>query len=342
MGITLKDVAEYTGTSIATVSNVLGNKKMRVSEETRKRILDAAHKLGYTPNAAGLNLKKGCTDTIAVIVGDLLYPYYAKLLKEISNQLRVLGKNTVICDIDNSYENEREHLLRLKTGYVDGCIVVPSPSASTEEHYNFINSFLQSFRIPAVIITGNGEVRYPKLNTVATDPYKSAFFATEHLIKLGHYRIAFVSEMEDDGEFNRKLVGYKDALESHSIKYDRSLVVSGFARYSGGNAAYNLVAKTDATAVICSNDQIAIGCCAEAMDRGVKVPKELSIVGMDNTMAGRQQSPQLTTVDQKVEEIAAVAIKMLLQKDKDDVMHIDLEPEMIVRQSTCEPRTHTL
>ena len=335
MATTLKDIADYVGTSVTTVSKILGDKPIRVSEKTRAQVQQAAELLNYIPNAAGVNLKKGRTDTIAVIVGDLLYPYYAKLLKEISHQLRSQGKSVVVCDIDNNFETEKEHYLRLRTGYVDGAIVIPSPTTMTAQNLQNANGILSSLHLPLVIIAGGGDYLYPGFSTVGTDPFQSARQATEYLLSLGHRKIAYVSEMPEDSPANRKLAGYRDALAQHGLS-DGELVFRGYARYAGGRTAYRVAMDAGASAVLCSNDHLAVGCCSAAINEGRKIPAELSIVGMDNTMITKQYTPQITTVDQDVAAIAGIALR-LLSSAEERPQHIDLEPELILRASCLPP-----
>ena len=341
MATTLKDIAEYVGTSVATVSKVLGNKEIRVSEDTRKRVLEAAEVLNYIPNVAGIKLKKGGTDTIAVIVGDLLYPYYAKLLKEIARILEARGISIVVCDIDNDHEIEKKHYMRLKTGYVDGAIVVPSPSTMSSENLDHINKILGSIHVPVAAVLGGGAKLMPDIPTVGTDPYASARLAVEYLISLGHRKIGYVSEMGDLGEVNLKYTGYKDALKDSGIEPYDAYVTSGYARYMGGRTAYEVLKDSGITAVLCSSDMLAIGYCSAAAGDGRRIPDDISVIGMDNTMMTRLNTPQITTINQDVEILASAAVDMLMteiaERRKDGTgraAHMDIDPE-IIRRGRC-------
>lgn len=336
MAITMRDIANCVGISVTTVSKVLGNKDIRVAPETRAKIQETAKVLGYVSNAAGVNLRSGQTNTIAVIVGDLLYPYYSKLLKEISHLLRLRGKSVVVCDIDNNVELLNEHLQRLKTGYVDGAILIPSPSTVSQDSLKFINLFFSAIHVPTVVIFGGGETFFPDIHTVGTDPFQCGFVAVEYLVALGHRSIGFVSEMSEDDFTNKKLQGYRAALEKNGIAYNRELVRLGFARYLGGHAAFQSYKRVRPTAIICSNDQVAIGCCKAATSAGVQVPRELSIIGMDNTMATEHSTPEITTVNQDVDTIAQTALEMLFSNRTHEIRHITLQPEIVIRDS-CQP-----
>ena len=211
MAATLKDIANYVGTSVTTVSKVLGNREIRVSETKRQEILDAAEKLNYLPNASGVNLKKGSTDAIAVIVGDLLYPYYAKLLKQLSYCLNEHGKSIIVCDADNNFRTEIQHYQRLKTGYVDGAIIVPSPLTLTEGNIAATLKMLDGIDLP-VIFAHDGSMPLNRYSTVGTAAYQSGALAARHLLELGHRRIAYISESLERGMLNPKLQGFKAAL----------------------------------------------------------------------------------------------------------------------------------
>ena len=341
MAATLKDIANYVGTSVTTVSKVLGNREIRVSETKRQEILDAAEKLNYLPNASGVNLKKGSTDAIAVIVGDLLYPYYAKLLKQLSYCLNEHGKSIIVCDADNNFRMEMQHYQRLKTGYVDGAIIVPSPLTLTEGNIAATMKMLDGIDLP-VIFAHDGSMPLNRYSTVGTAAYQSGALAARHLLELGHRRIAYISESLELGMLNPKLQGFKAALAEAGVPFYEELTLCGYTRYSGGGLAYQKLAASDMTAAVCSDDLLAIGFLSAAAADGWKIPQELSVVGMDNIMATLHTSPKITTVSQDTVLIARNAVELLLADidarrcgRRADVVHIVVEPEMVVRESTA-------
>lgn len=343
MSATLKDVADAVGTSITTVSKVLSGKEIRVSEAKRQEILETAERLKYMPTIAGVNLKKGCTDTVAVIVGDLLYPYYAKLLKELSFFLHHRGKSIIVCDIDNNYELEQEHYHRLRSGYVDGAIVLPTPSTMTPEHVQNVKNLLSQIDLPTLMVYGDNGQIFPDQPTVGVDLFQCGYLAGQHLAKLGHRRIAYVSGIPHSGEtLDLSLAGFRQALEEQHIAYDPNLTFQGFTRYSGGRSAYQSLAKTDATAVVCSNDMVAIGLCGAAAESGKSIPGDLSLIGMDNIMATEQNTPKITTISPDKRLIAQSAAEqffsiMDMQKcgKVSSIPHIVFSPELAIRNSTA-------
>lgn len=344
MSATLRDIADAVGSSITTVSKVLNGKDIRVSEAKRQDILATAERLKYTPTISGVNLKKGCTDLIAVIVGDLLYPYYAKLLKEISNLISAQGKSVIVCDIDNNEDMELKHYQRLKSGYVDGAIIIPSPFNRSEFNMKRATKILDSIDFPILLISGDGGDIYPDYTTVGVNAEKCGYIAAKHLIKLGHRKIAYVSEPKETGRINPRLCGYVTALKESGIPYRPELVALGYSRYTGGRAAYRKLANQDISAVICSGDMLAIGYTGAAIAEGRSVPGDYSVIGMDNIMATEQNTPQITTVSQEVSEIARIAVQALLDDlearkrgQREKLSHIQIEPELVVRQSTAAP-----
>lgn len=340
MAATLKDIANNVGTSVTTVSKVLGNREIRVSEAKRREILEMAEKLNYLPNASGVNLKKGSTDAIAVIVGDLLYPYYAKLLKQIAYCLNEHDKSIIVCDADNDFRTELQHYQRMKTGYVDGAIIVPSPLTVTQENVKTVLKVLGGIDLPITFVC-HGLPRFECYSTVGTPPYECGYLAAKHLLKLGHRRIAYVSESREHGVLNPKLQGFRAALRDYDADYHGELTLYGHARYIGGSKAYQELAASDMTAVVCSDDLLAIGFLSEAVADGRKIPQDLSVVGMDNIMATLHTTPRITTVAQDTGEIAHNAVNLLLGEIDArkhglhaDVTHIMVEPTLMVRQST--------
>lgn len=344
MPATLRDIADEVGTSITTVSKVLNGKEIRVSEIKRQEILDAAERLKYLPNISGVNLRKGCTDLVAVIVGDLLYPYYAKLLKELSCLISARGKSVIVCDIDNDEEAEFKHYQRLKSGYVDGAIIVPPPFNRSVKNIQRATAILDGIDLPVITLFGDGGVLYPDYSTVGTNSLKCGYMATKHLIDLGHRRIAYLSESRGDGSINPRMEGYAMALEKAGIPYRPELVATGYTRYAGGRAAYRALAEQKMTAVVCSSDMLAIGFSNEAIAAGCQIPGDCSVIGMDNIMATEYNVPQITTVSQNVGELARLAVRELFkaleerrQGRKPEICHIQIEPELVVRSSTAPP-----
>ncbi len=344
MAVTLKDVAKYAGTSTATASKVISGKPMRISEETRARVLAAAYELNYTPNAAGANLRKGYTNMVAVIVGDLLYPYNDKLLKRLIHQLRQRGKQMVVCNTDNDFSIEKDYYELLKTGYVDAVLVIPSPATMTKENIQKSRTMLSALSIPVVVICGNGEQLYPDFPSVGTDRYASGCIATEHLVAMGHRNIAFVSEMEELSELNLKYAGYADTLKKHGIPLRPELVQLGYCRYVGGYQVYQVLKDQGATAAIFSSDMLSVGFSTAVRDNGGSIPRDWSIIGMDNIMATEHNYPRITTINQDVDALAEATMQLLFlngqlrpPRSEDRVQHLNLIPEILTRDSCAPP-----
>lgn len=344
MPATLKDIADAVGISITTVSKVLGGKEIRVSDAKRQEILEAARRLKYVPTIAGVNLRKGCTDTVAVIMGDLLYPYYAKLLKELSRLIYSHGKSVIVCDIDNNYTMEERHYQRLLTGYVDGAIIVPAPGTLTSDRIRASTELWDRVDIPILVVYGDGGQVFPGRSTLGTDIFRSGYIAARHLVELGHRRIAYVTATAADAkELDLAYAGVQTALEEAGILCDPKLTQWGYTRYMGGREAYHRLRETDATAVICSNDMLAIGFSGAVMEEGKKVPGDWSVVGMDNIMATEQNTPKITTVNQDVQEIADKAVEQFFadmegrkEGRKPALQHITFQPRLVIRESTSQ------
>lgn len=338
MTATIKDVARYANTSIATVSKVLNGKEMRVSEQKRQEILEAAKVLQYVTNAVGAQLKTGCTDMVAVIVGDLIYPFYAKMLKGIMECLRYYGKSVIVCDTDNSLELELEHLLKLRSGYVDGAIIMHSPSIRNSKNLENIENLLQTISLPIVFLN---EMRFTGYSAVSVNAYDCGYIATEHMLKSGHRCIGYALEMKDSDGLCQKAEGYRAALKKYGRSFTEDLVADGCSRYSGGYDAYARLKDSGMTAVVCGNDQLALGLMAAAQRDGRRIPQDLSVIGMDNIYAGRISTPSLSTIDQSVEDTSEAVVDILLDeitfsKEKKPYMpkQVLLKPQLIIRRST--------
>lgn len=343
MSATLRDIADTVGSSITTVSKVLNGKDIRVSEAKRQEILDAAERLKYMPTIAGVNLKKGCTDAVAVVVGDLLYPYYAKLLKELNRLIHRYGKSIIVCDIDNDYELEREHYQRLHTGYVDGAIILPTPSTLSPAHLAASEPLLERVDLPILMVYGDNGRIFQNHSTVGTDVFQSGYMAARHLIELGHRHIAYISSFAAEaGSFDLSLSGFRAALEEAGLPFDSRLIRHGYTRYSGGRAAYQSLSQTNATAVVCSSDMTAIGFSGAAVEAGRSVPGDYSVIGMDDIMATQHNTPKITTISQDVTQLALCAVEQFFadisarkQGQRASIQHTIFQPRLVVRESTA-------
>lgn len=328
MVVTIKDVAREVNVSVTTVSRVLNNKP-DVSEETRKRVKEAIKKLGYNPDniARGLVLRK--TNTIGLIIPDINNPFFPEIVKGIERKAKEEGYSLILCNTDNSKEEEREALALLRSKKVDGIIL--SFSIENQE----VLKELEEEEYPVVQIdrriTGS---RYP---AVTIDNKKSAYIATEYLIKQGHKEIAHVTgDLSTDTALAR-LEGFKMALANYKVPFREEWVLEGdYSKGSGKELMERIIKlKHRPTAIFFANDLMAFGAYETIHNYNYRIPEDFSIVGHDNIEITSFVKPGLTTMDQPKYQLGAIAVEKLINliEKKDDFHSVILENELIIRDS---------
>lgn len=329
------EVAKLAGVSRTTVSFVLnGNNKMSISAATKQRVLDAAHELGYVPDVAGRNLASGRTHTLGLFIChaehlrvDAFIPQALYGLHQASQEhgFRVIVEAVEDPGRPDAYTD----LVRAKQ--VDGLVVL-NPRKDDEQLQALI---LEDY--PLVII---GASKLAQAFTVSTlDNSVAARQATNHLVALGHTRIAHITYGGLEYQaVDERFQGYRQALETASLPFDRELVREGnYSAASGFKAMTSLLdAKVDFTALFASNDTVALGAMAALHARGLRIPEDVAVVGYDDIPLAPYAIPPLTTVHSPAFEHGRLAAEMLIQLIRGgsvDRSNISLGSELIVRAS---------
>ena len=329
MKATIKDVARVAHVSIMTVSRVI-NKKGYVAPSTKETVLKAIKKLHYTPNKVARSLVVKKTNFIGIIVPDISNPFFSNLVKGAERLAREKGYNLILGDTNGKVENEKEYIEGMRRNMCDGIILVaPRIEDSVILELNDI--------IPLVLVDRsiiNGDILQ-----VWIDNTEGAFQAVEHLIKLGHRRIGFLTGPQDVQNSHRREEGYKRALEYYQIPFDPNLVVIGDFYFETGYREFDTFFSLSPrpTAIFASNDLMALGLIKRAKELGIKVPDDLSIVGFDDIFLASMVDPPLTTVYHPTVEMGIEAIGRFLNR-LDDIEGPEkrkyLKNRLIVRCST--------
>ncbi|GAA1615167.1 LacI family DNA-binding transcriptional regulator [Kribbella karoonensis] len=323
MAATIRDVARLAGVSASTVSRALSLPGM-VNAATRARVAAAVEQLGYEPNRAARGLITGRTGTIGLVVPDLANPFFASLTKGVQARARRHDVAVFVADTDEDPTAE-SGLVRALSKQVDG-VVLCSPRGSDEE----LAAIAQE---TTVVLVNRAAAGLPGVSYDNEDGMRQA---VAHLVALGHRRIAWVGGPASSWSTQHRAVGLRNAVEALQVEL---APVGNFApTYEGGMAAADQVAATGATAVIAYNDLVAIGLLARLHSRGISVPGDLSVVGVDDIAMSRMARPALTTVRLPKQEAGRVAVELLLalldDPDAASTTHGDLHGELIVRDST--------
>ena len=288
--------------------------------------------LGYKPNALARNLRRQQTSSIGMIVPDSANPFFAEVARGIEDTSFGQNHSVILCNTDGDVDKQATHTDLLIKNQVAGILFVAA-GIGTE----LVND-LQRRRVPLVVV--DREVPGVAVDTVLTNHLQGGCMATQHLIDLGHRRIACVSGGSDLSPSAERLTGYQQKLAQSGIPYDETLVVKGDFQYrSGYEAARQLLALDDPpTAVFACNDLMAVGVISAATQLGLNVPEDLSVVGFDDVRLASFTNPPLTTIAQPKYDIGVLATEMLLAR----VRNLDAPPrverldtELIIRGSTA-------
>jgi LacI family transcriptional regulator len=329
---TIYDVARLAGVSTATVSRAL-NGTGQVAAPKRLAIDAAVEQLGYRPNTIARSLVTRSTQSIALLLPDITNPFYAELVSGVHDHTLERNYTMLLCTTDFDPEQEDRYLRLLHAKHVDGALVdglVLPPER--------IAAFVED-GFPIVCLDRDVDSRAVPL--VQVDNRLGARMATEHLLSLGHRRIAHIAGAPARISEER-LLGYQAALVDAGVEVDSSLVAMGAFTEAGGYEAMRALMTTTPrpTAVFAANDLSAIGAMSAVAAAGGRLPADMSIVGFDDVRLSRYMSPPLTTIRQPAGAIARHATDLLLGMiggRRPRKLHHPFAPELIVRGTTTAP-----
>ncbi|MEU0521002.1 LacI family DNA-binding transcriptional regulator [Streptosporangium sp. NPDC006007] len=329
---TIRNVAERAGVSKSLVSLVLRGSP-HVSEHRRQAVLQAARELGYRPNAVARSLVEGRTHLVGALVADLHNPFYAECLDGLQESLHGDGLRLLIGNSqwDPAFEDEAvEAFLELR---VDGLVLLGiAPSSET---------LIEATGYTPTVVVGERDLELGGVDIVVDDDQLGARLAVDHLVGLGHRRIAHIEGAgSSSGRF--RCEGYLVAMRRHALA-PYIMVEQGECTEEGGaEAARSLLTRDPRpTAIFAANDAVAIGVLSTAAELGLRVPDDLSVIGYDNTHLAGTQRISLTTVDQPRRAMGRSAAALLSDRIGDPGKSSRLRqvtPQLVVRRSTGPAR----
>lgn len=330
--ITIKDIAQHLSLSVSTVSRALVDDK-NIRRETKEKVLEAAKQLGYKPNPVATNLKYGRTNTVGVIVPEMVTPFASQVINGIQNVLYAKGLKVIIAESNESSVQERENLKMMEHFMVDGIIVCMCSYKENKDEY----LRLQQAEMPMVFYD-----RIPHgldVSQVIVDDYMKSFFLVEHLFRVGRRRIAHVQGPDDVYNSIERFKGYKDALTKFRLPLDESRIVkTGLSFKDGAEAIDTLLERNaDFDAVFAFTDTLAIGAMNRLREIGKKIPEEIAVASFSGTVLSTIVTPQLTTVEAPLVEMGKTAARLILEKIKDPWSanrSVVLDAEIQLRAST--------
>lgn len=328
--MTIHDVAEEAGVSVATVSHVINDTRY-VSPELTKNVEDAMEKLGYRRNSVARSLKTQKTHTIGLIVSDISNPFFSELLRGVENVSTAESYSLIISNTDETIEKEELYLDVLQQKQVDGFIIAPTGKTdgklkglfNRDIPFVFVDRKIDNIAAPSVLsknIAGSKK-------------------ATSHLIEKDHTKIGVVSGLESVTTTRERIKGYKESLSQHGISFNTCLVEKGNSQVQGGyEAAINLLEKDNSpTAIFSTNNLMTIGAMRAIKSKGIECPEEVALVGFDDFEWADIFEPTLTTVAQNPRKIGAKAANILfslINGKQDFDSEVRIATDLIIRDST--------
>ena len=329
--VKMADVARTAGVSVATVSKVV-NGRYGVSQATLERVQEVIADLGYEASLGARSLRSFRTNVLGILVAEF-EPFSAELLKGAGNAVAATGYELLAYSGGGGGSAEvgweRRYLSRLSGTLIDGAIIVTPTVVEARSG------------VPVVAVDPHtGPTGMP---TVDSDNLAGAVLATEHLLTLGHRRIAFLGGRPDLDSARLREQGFRRAMAEAGVVVDEDLVaMGGYRRGTSQEPARALLDRADPpTAVFAANDLSALAVLDAARDLGFAVPSDLSVIGFDNVPESAMSTPALTTVAQPLQEMGAAALHLLVDliAGTDGTTHLRLPTTLVVRGSTAQPRS---
>jgi LacI family transcriptional regulator len=327
----LKDVAKRAGVSTATVSRVINGTAV-VSEEMRRRVEQACATLGYIPNGAARALSTRRTRTIGAVVPTIENDGFARTVFALQRSLQQAGRTLLLANSDYDPAIELEAVMRLLSQGIDGLMLIGG------EHDKLLRKHLERKHVPVIEAWTLGD----PTASVGFDNVRAASVLTDHLLDLGHRRIAVVAgRLENNDRAAARVLGMRESLRRRGLQLQAEWTTAQPYRVGEGRrAARQLLSEGERpTAILCGNDQLAFGVLAEARAMGVTVPRDLSVTGFGDSDYAEFLDPPLTTMRVPAEEIGRRAAAYLLSRINGEPAEQtgSVEVELVIRATTAPP-----
>ncbi len=331
--VRIRDVAALAGVSVGTVSNTL-NHPERVAPATRDAVLGAIRELGFVPNLQARVLTGAPSNVIALVVLDLMSPFYMEIAHSVERAAREAGFVVMLCNSENDRDKEIGLLRMLAAQRVRGALL--SPASGTDNVLDRLDPAL-----PVVVLDHMGIERGC---AVAVDDVVGGGLAAQHLLDLGHRRLAFVGGPAGLRQMQQRVLGIRHAIESHGLDPDDVLTqlnVDDIGIQGGVMAAEELLESGELpTGIICGNDMLAFGVFRALGRAGVKVPDDVALVGYDDVEFAADWVVPLTSVRQPIQQLGYTAAQLLISHASDPEhrhQQVLLHPALVVRKSSQPP-----
>lgn len=340
MKVTREDVAALAGVSPATVSYVL-NGSRNMSDKTRKLVLDAVKQLNYRPDMIARSMKKNETMQLAMIINDIANPFFSEIITGFETAAIEKGYFVNVCtgnkDINNYFEN---YIVRR----IDGVFVAATPyKFDSNKLYDLTENGIK------VIVSGNIEADLKRVSSIEIDYMGGMRTAVAYLRKLGHERIVYLSGLSKKHRFDRRIEGFLAAMDAQGLNTGEELLIEGTFPFStsiedGFAMTKELIESgREFTAVICTNDLMAIGAVSALESAGLQVPQDVSVMSFDDTLFAKAWRPAITTMAVSKPAFGQKAFELLYTNIRRGTTDYYLNPlELKPRASTAERKRRCL
>ncbi|RUT73060.1 LacI family DNA-binding transcriptional regulator [Ancylomarina longa] len=332
--VTIKDIAEKLNISVSTVSRALKNNP-EISLQTRENVQKLAKELKYQPNPLAVALKTKKSNTIGVVVPQIVSSFYASVVKGIEQVADEQGYQVFVSSSNEKMEKEEKNVNGFLNMRMDGIILSLSRATSTYDHIHKI----QDMGVPMVLFDRTSKEL--DVSKVVADDAAAAYTAVNHLIDSGAKRVAFLTGMEYMLFGRNRMRGYKKALEDKGFSLDKTLISRcDFTVEGAKKAAMELLSRSNRPdAFFAISDDLAIGTIAAAKELGLRIPEDVAVVGFSNSRRSRYMEPSISTMDQNPKQVGREAAKLLFDQMENkpnakDVKEVVVTADLIVRTSS--------
>jgi LacI family transcriptional regulator len=334
--VTLKDVARMAGVHPGTASRALNlETRELVNDDTARRVLAAAERLGYRPNPIARGLKTARSYTVGVLIPDLTNPLFPPIVRGIQDRLEEAAYTPLIANTENDPDRERADFEAMRARQVDGFI------AATARRGHDLLTRPGELGLPVVLV--NRRLEDASLPAVVGDDKAGIRLAVRHLVELGHARIAHLAGPQELSTGYLRYEGFLEAMRDAGLEPDPNLILIGDAviESEGSRLCADLLdSGREFTAIVAANDLMALGCYDVLEERGIPCPARVSVVGFNDMPFAAHFRPPLSTVRIPQYELGARSAELLLdvlQNGEVPPTQVSLEPELVVRASTGPP-----
>lgn len=334
--VTIKDIAKIAGVSYATISRALNNSP-EISPETRARIQEICRQEGYRANSLARSLVSNKTGVLGLILPDISHPFYGEIALNIELCARKHHYNVMMCNSLHDVQQIGELLQFLVAHQVDGVII----ASSHDDVYQYVTAHVQP--VPVVLL---GDCISSSCgaacNAVSLDNFTAGRIATEYLIGLGHRDIVYLGRRRNSTTHLHRCTGYEQTMQDHGLT---PCVIDNMDKSSSLERGYALskqvlISDQPCSAIFAATDSMALGVMKAADELQIRIPEELSLLGVDNYIYSALSRTMLTTIDQRKTQLAEASVGLLMdllnEQNQDEYTHRVIRPTLVER-STCAP-----